>query len=125
VLRVLKDGPLTITGDQLADLVRLTDEGEVSNQVAKEIFDEVVERGGSPREIVDARGLRKITDPESIRAIIETVFSESETQVAEYRAGKDALFGFFVGQVMKRSEGRADAPLVQKLLREMLNSSPS
>ena len=83
---------------------------------------EVFESGESPKEVVDRRGLQQVGDAASIGAEIEAVLAEFPDQVAEYRSGKTALFGFLVGQVMKRTGGRADARLVNEELRRRLES---
>ena len=81
---------------------------------------EVFQTGESPKAVVDRRGLQQLGDVASIGAEIEAVLAEFPTQVADYRAGRTVLFGFLVGQVMKRTAGRADARLVNEELRRRL-----
>lgn len=89
---------------------------------AKTVLAEVFESGESPKAVVDRLGLQQVGDAESIGAEVEAVLAEFPEQVAEYRAGKAALFGFLVGQVMKRTAGRADARLVTEELRRRLDA---
>jgi aspartyl-tRNA(Asn)/glutamyl-tRNA(Gln) amidotransferase subunit B len=76
--------------------------------------------GKSPKEIVEAQGLTQITDTAAIEKIIQSVFDANPTQLAEYRAGKEKLFGFFVGQSMKASKGQANPEALNELLKKML-----
>jgi aspartyl-tRNA(Asn)/glutamyl-tRNA(Gln) amidotransferase subunit B len=104
----------------LAELIGGVEGGEVSAANAKTVLAEVFETGESPKAVVDRRGLQQVGDAESIGAEIEAVLAEFPAQVADYRAGKSQLFGFLVGQVMKRTAGRADARLVNDELRRRL-----
>jgi aspartyl-tRNA(Asn)/glutamyl-tRNA(Gln) amidotransferase subunit B len=105
----------------LAELISGVDGGKVSAANAKAVLAEVFESGESPQAVVDRRGLQQVGDAASIGAEVEAVMAEFATQVADYRAGKVALFGFLVGQVMKRTAGRADARLVNEELRRRLD----
>jgi len=104
----------------LAELISGVEGGKVSAANAKTVLAEVFETGESPKAVVDRLGLQQVGDAESIGAEIEAVLAEFPTQVADYRAGKSQLFGFLVGQVMKRTAGRADAKLVNEELRRRL-----
>ncbi|MEP6808114.1 MAG: Asp-tRNA(Asn)/Glu-tRNA(Gln) amidotransferase subunit GatB [Chloroflexota bacterium] len=106
----------------LAELINGVEGGKVSAANAKTVLAEVFESGESPKAVVDRLGLQQVGDAESIGAEVEAVLAEFPAQVAEYRAGKVALFGFLVGQVMKRTAGRADARLVTEELRRRLES---
>jgi aspartyl-tRNA(Asn)/glutamyl-tRNA(Gln) amidotransferase subunit B len=131
ILRIVReqklDDRLCITqwpvapGD-LAELVALIDEATISGKIAKTVFDEMVATGKPPRTIVAERGLVQVTDSAAIGAAIDRVLGANPDKVAEYRAGKDKLFGFFVGQVMKATEGKANPQQVNALLKERLST---
>jgi aspartyl-tRNA(Asn)/glutamyl-tRNA(Gln) amidotransferase subunit B len=129
VLRLVKerklDDALTITdwpvaATHLGELIALIDEGAISGKIAKTVFEEMVASGGAPRAIVAARGLTQVSDEGPIVAAIDQVLAAHPDKVAEFRAGKDKLLGFFVGQVMKATAGKANPPLVNRLLTEKL-----
>jgi aspartyl-tRNA(Asn)/glutamyl-tRNA(Gln) amidotransferase subunit B len=102
-------------------LARIADQ-TVSGKIAKEIFEILFHDGGSVDAIIDARGLRQITDNTAIAAMIDEIIAKNPQQAAEYRGGKEKLFGFFVGQVMKVSQGKANPDQVNALLREKLQA---
>jgi len=94
--------------------------GEVTGQVAKDAFAEMVEQGADPQDIIAERGLAQVNDEGAIADLVDTVLATSPGKVEQYRAGKTALFGFFVGQVIKGSQGKANPRVVQQLVRERL-----
>jgi len=98
----------------------LIDEGAISGKIAKAVFEEMVTTSASPRKIVTERGLTQVSDEGPILTAIDQILAANPDKVAEYRAGKDKLLGFFVGQVMKATGGKANPPLVNKLLTEKL-----
>ena len=104
----------------LAELIGEVDAGRVSSTNAKAVLATAFESGESPRAIIEREGLGAVSDTGAIGAEIEAVLAEFPSQVAEYRSGKQQLFGFLVGQVMKRTAGRADARLVNEELRRRL-----
>ncbi|MGK2857263.1 MAG: Asp-tRNA(Asn)/Glu-tRNA(Gln) amidotransferase subunit GatB [Thermoanaerobaculia bacterium] len=108
--------------EMLAETIRMIDSGAISGKAAKDVFEEMAASGAAPGEIVERRGLSQLSDPAAIREIVERVVAASESQVAQYRAGKSGLFGYFVGQVMKESRGRANPEVANALLREILDS---
>ncbi len=116
--RELADTPLT--GPALGALVAAVEAGEITGQVAKEVFVEMVERGADPREVIARRGLAQVSDEAAITAMVDGVLAASAGKVDDYRAGKTALFGFFVGQVIKASKGTANPQVVQQLVRTRL-----
>jgi glutaminyl-tRNA synthetase len=116
--RELKDLLLTPRG--LARLVDLLEEGVISQPVAKEIFAEMVARGADPRAVVAERGLEKLADPAVLEPLVDQVLAAWPGKAEEYRGGKTGLLGFFTGQIMKETQGRADPRVVQDLLRERL-----
>ena len=109
-------GELPLRPAQLAELVGLIEDGSISGKIAKEILPELLQQGGSARAIVEARGLGMISDPAAITAIVEELLEAHPEEVAAFRAGKTKLQGFFVGQLMKRTGGRADPKLANQIL---------
>ncbi|MFM9087829.1 MAG: Asp-tRNA(Asn)/Glu-tRNA(Gln) amidotransferase subunit GatB [Cyanobium sp.] len=105
----------------LAELVGLISKGTISGKIAKEILPELLEKGGSAKAMVDAKGLGMISDPAEITAIVEELLAAHPAEVEAFRGGKTKLQGFFVGQLMKRTGGRADPQLANRLLLERLN----
>jgi len=116
--RVLVDTPLTGAG--LAALVVAVESGTITGGAAKEVLVEMVDRGGEPDRIIAERGLNQVSDESAIAAIVDQVVGANPDKVGLYRGGKTALFGFFVGQVIKASQGKANPQVVQKLLTERL-----
>jgi aspartyl-tRNA(Asn)/glutamyl-tRNA(Gln) amidotransferase subunit B len=106
----------------LAGLVRLVDAGAISSSIAKEVFAKMYDSGRSADEIVAADGLAQIGDESALVAIVREVIAAHADAVAQYRAGKQATFGFLVGQVMKRSGGKANPTLANQLLRRELDA---
>jgi aspartyl-tRNA(Asn)/glutamyl-tRNA(Gln) amidotransferase subunit B len=100
----------------LADLLKLMEGGTISGKIAKTVFDEMWKSGKEPAVIVQEQGLVQVSDSGAIEAIIDEILTREAGQVAEYRSGKDKLFGFFVGQVMKASKGKANPTVVNELL---------
>ncbi len=107
-------------GATFGRLVALVDDGTLSSTAAKEVLSELLTDGGDPAEIVERRGLRQVSDTDALAATIDEVLAANPAQLASYRDGKTQLFGFFVGQVMRSSGGKANPKLVQQLLRERL-----
>jgi aspartyl-tRNA(Asn)/glutamyl-tRNA(Gln) amidotransferase subunit B len=101
-------------------MVKLIEGGTISGKIAKEILPELLEKGGSPAALVEARGLGMISDPAAITAIVEELLAAHPAEVEAFRGGKTKLQGFFVGQLMKRSGGRADPQLANRILAERL-----
>ncbi len=123
LVRVLKDRPmeeLGITPERLAHLVRLVGDGTVTLPVARELFEEVVRSGTDPTTLVRERGLERLDDEAALREIVAGVLADHPAEVASYRGGKLGLKGFFVGQVMRLTRGRADPGTVQRLVAEAL-----
>ena len=110
-----------VTPAQLADLLKLMEQGTISGKIAKTVFDEMYKTGKEPAAIVAEKGLVQVSDTGAIEAIIDEVLAKEAGQLAEYRSGKDKLFGFFVGQVMRASKGKANPALVNELLLKKLN----
>jgi aspartyl-tRNA(Asn)/glutamyl-tRNA(Gln) amidotransferase subunit B len=109
-----------IDAPQLAGLlIRIVDE-TISGKIAKEVFEQMWTEGKSADEIIEAKGLKQITDTGAIEKVIDEVMAANPKQLADYRAGKDKLFGFFVGQVMKATGGKANPAQVNELLKKKL-----
>ncbi len=104
----------------LAELVHLVDKNTISSAMAKKLLPELLEHGGEPETLVQEKGMAQISDTGALRTLIQTVIDANPGNVEAYRGGKDKLFGFFVGQVMKESKGSANPELVNQLLKEML-----
>jgi aspartyl-tRNA(Asn)/glutamyl-tRNA(Gln) amidotransferase subunit B len=109
-----------VTPESLAELVRAVESGRVSGAQAKEILPRMVETGRALDDLVEELGGGQINDEAAIREIVAAVVAGNPKQVEQYRSGKQALFGFFVGQVMRASDKKANARIVNDLLREML-----
>jgi aspartyl-tRNA(Asn)/glutamyl-tRNA(Gln) amidotransferase subunit B len=129
VLRLAKDRgdtvrlepePAPVAPERLAALLRLKSDGTISGSVAKEVLAAIVEIGTDPAEIVQARGLAQVSDADTLAAEIDAVLAEHPDEVAAYRGGKEGLIGFFVGQIMRRTRGKANPQLVNELLRSRL-----
>jgi aspartyl-tRNA(Asn)/glutamyl-tRNA(Gln) amidotransferase subunit B len=109
-----------VSASQLAGLLDLIENDTISGRIAKDVFGFMVETGKDAAAIVEERGLRQVTDTGAIEAAIDKVIADSAAKVAEYRGGKQALFGWFVGQVMKSTGGKANPASVNEILRKKL-----
>ena len=109
-----------VTAAQLAELVSLIDEGKISGRIAKSVFDEMLESDRTPRQIVSEKGLEQVSDPSSIEAAVDQVLAANPKQLAQYLSGNEKVFGFFVGQIMKATAGKANPQKVNEVLREKL-----
>ncbi len=111
---------LPLQPPQLAELVSLIETGTISGKIAKEILPELLEKGGSAKAIVEAKGLGMISDPAAITQVVEDLLAAHPAEVEAFRGGKTKLQGFFVGQLMKQTGGRADPKLANRILSEKL-----
>lgn len=109
-----------ITPAQMAGLLDLMEDNTISGKIAKDVFAIMLETGEEPAHIVESKGLKQVTDTGAIEKIIDDVIAANPAQLADYRSGKDKLFGFFVGQVMKLSQGKANPDVVNDLLKQKL-----
>jgi aspartyl-tRNA(Asn)/glutamyl-tRNA(Gln) amidotransferase subunit B len=109
-----------VSAADLGALLDLMADGTLSGKLAKEVFEAMVETGRAPGVIVEERGLRQVTDTGAIEAVIDEVLAKNADKVAEYRSGKDKLFGFFVGQTMKAMQGKGNPALVNEVLKKKL-----
>jgi len=104
----------------LGNLLSRIEDSTISGKIAKEVFEEMWNSEKSPDEIIEEKGLKQVTDSSEIEKIINQVLEQNQSQLEHYKAGKDKLFGFFVGQVMKISKGKANPKQVNKILKEKL-----
>ncbi|HSG64166.1 MAG TPA: Asp-tRNA(Asn)/Glu-tRNA(Gln) amidotransferase subunit GatB, partial [Gammaproteobacteria bacterium] len=109
-----------VTAERLAGLLRRIADETISGKIAKEVFESMWADDLDADTIIDARGLRQITDSAAIERVIDEVMAASPKQLADYRSGKDKLFGYFVGQVMKATQGKANPAQVNELLKRLL-----
>ncbi|MGN4505864.1 Asp-tRNA(Asn)/Glu-tRNA(Gln) amidotransferase subunit GatB [Bacillus cereus group sp. MYBK58-1] len=115
----LKDVALTPAG--LSKMVQLIEKGTISSKIAKKVFNELIEKGGDPEEIVKAKGLVQISDEGTLRKVVTEILDNSEQSIEDFKNGKDRAIGFLVGQIMKATKGQANPPLVNKILLEEIN----
>ncbi|CAO5021411.1 Asp-tRNA(Asn)/Glu-tRNA(Gln) amidotransferase subunit GatB [Microcystis aeruginosa] len=122
----LNNNKLTITeialqASDLAELVKLIETGTISGKIAKEILPELLTQGGSPKALVEKKGLIQISDTSAIEKLIEEIIASHPSELEKFRSGKTNLKGFFVGQVMKKSGGKADPKLTSQILDQKLS----
>ncbi|MHA1540655.1 MAG: Asp-tRNA(Asn)/Glu-tRNA(Gln) amidotransferase subunit GatB [Alphaproteobacteria bacterium] len=117
--RTIAESP--VSAENLGELIDLIQEKVISGKIAKTVFEEMLKTNHSPSKIVEAKGLKQITDSGAIEKVIEEIFANSSDKVKEYKGGKVALIGWFVGQVMQKTQGKANPAEVNKLLREKLS----
>ncbi len=109
-----------VTPALLAELLDLIEKGTISGKIAKTVFDEMWQSGKRPGEIVAEKGLVQVSDTGEIEKIIDEIMAANMGQVEEFRGGKEKVFGFFVGQVMRASKGKANPAVVNDLLLQKL-----
>ena len=114
---------LKLSPHHLAEILKLVDAGTINNSTGKKLLNKVQAGEGSPAEIVTAEGLAQVSDEGAIRSVCAEVIAEHPDEAAAYKAGKESLVGWFVGQVMSKMRGKADAKLAQAILAELLTSS--
>ena len=118
--RDIRDCP--IRPESLAEMIRLIQDGTISGKMAKEVSEAMYRTGRPPREIIAEKGLVQITDEGALRKTIAEIIGRNPAQVEQYRSGREKVFGFFVGQVMKATQGKANPRLINDLLKKMLAS---
>jgi aspartyl-tRNA(Asn)/glutamyl-tRNA(Gln) amidotransferase subunit B len=109
-----------VSAKGLGELLDLMSDNTISGRIAKDVFAAMVETGKGAAAIVEEKGLRQVTDSGAIEAAVDAVLAKEPEKIAEYRSGKDKLFGFFVGQVMKATGGKANPAQVNELLKKKL-----
>jgi len=118
-----KDADFTVTSAQVGELLKLVDLGEISGKQGKEVFAALEGTDKSAKSVIEERGLKVVSDSFALESLCAKVIAEQSGQVAQYRAGKKNVFGFFVGQVMKLSRGSADPKLVNEILTKLLDQA--
>jgi aspartyl-tRNA(Asn)/glutamyl-tRNA(Gln) amidotransferase subunit B len=116
----LEIAEIALKPENLAELVKLIEKGTISGKIAKDILPELLEKGGSPQKLVEKQGLTQISDAAELEKIVEKIIAAHPDELQKFRAGKTKLKGFFVGQVMKETGGRADPNLTNQLLEKKL-----
>ncbi len=111
-----------VSAEQLCGLLKLIKDDTISGKIAKDVFAEMMETSKDADTIVEEKGLKQVTDTGAIEAIIDEVIAENPDNVESYRGGKDRLFGFFVGQTMKKSQGKANPAVVNEILKKKLDN---
>ena len=109
-----------VSAEALGELVGLISDQTISGRIAKEVFEEMLESGKAAAQIVEEKGLKQVTDTVAIEQAIDAILAANADKVAEYKSGKDKLFGFFVGQVMKTTGGKANPAMLNELLKKKL-----
>jgi aspartyl-tRNA(Asn)/glutamyl-tRNA(Gln) amidotransferase subunit B len=109
-----------VSSEHLAQLLGLIDEGVISGKIAKTVFEEIAKTGNSPKDIVREKGWVQVQDEEAIEAIVEKVIAQNPTEAEAYRNGKTKLVGFFVGQIMRETRGKANPKLVNEVIAQKL-----
>lgn len=127
ILSVLNDKKLSInefiiSPDNLGKLINLIKEGTISSKIAKEVFAEMLNNNSDPETIVKERNLVQISNPEELSEIIKQITAKHPEQVSDYKLGKEKVFGFFIGQIMKETKGKANPKLVNDLLKQILSN---
>ncbi|QOP41292.1 glutamine--tRNA ligase/YqeY domain fusion protein [Sulfurimonas marina] len=123
VARELKDkskDELKFNPVQIGELSKMVEDGTISNKIAKQVFEEMVKSGENPAQVVEAKGLIQISDPAQISPIIDEIIEKNPDNVEKFKAGNTKLLGFFVGQVLKATGGKANPQVVNKLVAEKL-----
>jgi aspartyl-tRNA(Asn)/glutamyl-tRNA(Gln) amidotransferase subunit B len=116
----ITDSPVTAAA--LAAMLKRIEDGTISGKIAKQVFEAMWNGEGSADEVIEQQGLKQISDSSAIEGIIREVLDNNPKQIEQYRGGQQKLFGFFVGQVMKATQGKANPKQVNELLRKMLDS---
>ena len=109
-----------VDAKNLGNLILRIEDKTISNKMAKEIFEEMWNSSKTPDEIISSKGLQQVTDEKEILALIDKSIEENPKQVEQFKSGKDKLLGFFVGQVMKSSQGKANPQQVNELIKKRL-----
>jgi aspartyl-tRNA(Asn)/glutamyl-tRNA(Gln) amidotransferase subunit B len=110
-----------VTAPQLAGLLKRIEDNTISGKIAKQVFEAIWAGDGDANQVIEAKGLKQITDSGAIEQMIDAILADNPQQVEQYRAGKQKVFGFFVGQVMKQSQGKANPQQVNQLLKTKLD----
>ena len=110
-----------ISAENLSSLIKMISSGKISGKIAKDVFEKMQSGNKDPKQIVEKEGLLQQSDPKELEKIIVAVISKNQDKVAQYKSGKEKLFGYFVGEVMKASKGKANPQLVNEILKNKLH----
>jgi len=111
-----------VTPQQLGGLINKITDNTISSKIAKTVFEAMLAGEGNAEEIIEVKGLKQVTDSSAIEAMVDAVIANNPEQVKQYRSGKEKVFGFFVGQIMKESKGKANPGQVNQILKEKLSN---
>ena len=109
-----------VSAKNLAKMINLIKDGTISGKIAKTVFEEMVKQDADPSKIVEEKGLKQTSDPKEIEKIIDKILSSNQDKVEQYKSGKEKLFGFFVGQVMKEMKGKGNPGMINDILKNKL-----
>jgi len=109
-----------VSSKNLSRLINLIKDGTISGKIAKTVFEIMIDGDKDPQKIVEEKALKQESDPKTLEALIKKVISDNPEKVKEYKSGKEKLFGFFVGQIMKASDGKANPQLLNDILKKKL-----
>ena len=110
-----------ISAKNLSSLIKMITSGKISGKIAKDVFEKMQTGDKDPKQIVEKEGLLQQSDPKELEKIIVSVISKNQDKVTQYKSGKEKLFGYFVGEVMKASKGKANPQLVNEILKKKLH----
>lgn len=116
--KTIEESP--ITAQNLGQLLNLLDKGTISGKIAKTVFDEIAETGKEPQKIIEEKGLVQVSDKTAIKQAVSEILEKNPSQVQDYKNGKTKILGFFVGQIMKKTKGKANPAVVNEVLQEEL-----
>ena len=109
-----------LTTELIGELLNNISDNTISGKIAKEVLEECYATGESPNSIIESKGLKQITDASELESMLKKIVDDNPEQVAQFQAGKDKLFGYFVGQAMKETKGKGNPEIINKILRELL-----
>jgi len=118
--KLIKIDEFSIKPTNLSRMIDLINEGTISTKIAKEVFEEMQGSGQNPDSIIEKKGLRQVSDQSAIESVVEEVLQSNPNEVQRYLGGKDKVFGFFVGEVMKKTRGKANPKMLNDLLKQKL-----
>src|SRR5688572_17085499 len=113
-------GESPVSASNLSELIRIVDSGSINNNQAKEVLVEMFAAGSTATDVIRDKGFEQVSDAATIEKIVDEIIETNQNQVAAYRNGNDKLFGFFVGQIMKASQGKANPKVVNEVLKKRL-----
>jgi aspartyl-tRNA(Asn)/glutamyl-tRNA(Gln) amidotransferase subunit B len=113
-------GDSPVSAEMLGGLIQKITDNTISSKIAKTVFEAMLAGEGNAESIIEAKGLKQVTDTGAIESIVDKIIAENPDQVEQYRAGKEKVFGFFVGQIMRESKGKANPAQVNEILKEKL-----